>query len=128
MSRKARWVAGSIPVRGVAHLLAYWDDGGRPDLLPPHAPSNPTAAMRIGAVIRTCIAARYISFQARVVSPRVAPADGFRAPHLCGSGSYIPFATTRAERETSGTPGSRWRRGTEITAATSKRCVRQPGN
>ena len=32
-------------------------------------------------------------------------ADGFRAPHLCGlNGSYIPFATTRAEREASGDP------------------------
>ena len=32
-------------------------------------------------------------------------AAGFRAPHLCGlSGSYIPFATTRAEREQTGDP------------------------
>lgn len=32
-------------------------------------------------------------------------AEGFRAPHLCGlNGSYIPFATTRAEREASGDP------------------------
>lgn len=32
-------------------------------------------------------------------------AAGFRAPHLCGlSGSYIPFATTRAEREQAGDP------------------------
>src|SRR6202795_4789685 len=32
-------------------------------------------------------------------------AAGFRAPNLCGlSGSFIPFATTRAERLASGDP------------------------
>jgi len=32
-------------------------------------------------------------------------APGFRAPNLCGlSGSYIPFAATKAERRASGDP------------------------